>query len=327
MVSMRIASLSVGTLVVALAACGTPASGSDAGGADGGDGGRTTTRVTGTWTASSSGTMNELRAIWGPSPTELYAVGTETLRRFNGTGWVGDPRTETFSGVSGAMGTGAIAVGGSMGSSGGMDMGRGVIVQRVGSSWTERMVGMMTPQLQAVFAVGTDAWAVGNGTILRSMNTGAWMPSMPPMPAGDLYSVHGTSPTDVWVTGEKTWHWDGTAWTQSNTGTTDYFLAIHAIAPDDVWGVGVGGAARRWDGTAWTNFPAGVNQSLYALWARAGNDVWAAGEMGVILHFNGAMWERVPSGTTRTIRGLFGFADTGRIWAVGENGTLLSYTP
>jgi hypothetical protein len=325
---MRIASLTVCTALFALTACGTANNNGDGGaGGDGGDGGRTITRVTGAFTTATSGTMSELRSIWGASPTEMFAVGTQTLRRYNGTSWTGEPRSETFSGVAGTMTTGAIAVGGEMGSSGGGDMGRGVIVQRVGTSWTARMVAMTTPQLQSVFAIGTDAWAVGNNTILRSQNTGAWTPTMPAGMAGDLYSIHGTSPTDLWATGEKTWHWDGTAWTQSNTGTTDYFLAVYAIAPNDVWGVGVGGVARHFDGTAWTNFPAGVNQSLYALWARAGNDVWAAGEMGVILHYNGAAWERVQSGTTRTLRGLFGFADTGKIWAVGENGTLLEYTP
>ncbi|MDP3279022.1 MAG: hypothetical protein Q8Q09_27765 [Deltaproteobacteria bacterium] len=309
-----------------LVACGGGPVNNTDGGADG-DAGMTLSRVTGSFTTISSGTTSELRGIWGISPTDLYAVGTQTLRRYNGMSWAGDGRTETFAAVSGSAAVGAVAVGGEMGMSGGSDMGRGVIVQRLGTSWTSRMVAMTTPQLQGVFVAGMDLFAVGNGLILRAPNNGTWAPSMTPEAAGDLYALHGTGPSDVWAVGEKVWHWDGTAWTRSNTGSTSYALAVSAIAPNDVWIVGVSGSARRWDGTMWVNFPTGINESLYGIWSRAGNDVWAVGERGAVVHFNGAMWERVMSGTTQTLRAVHGFADTGQLFAVGENGTAVTYTP
>lgn len=281
--------------------------------------------VTGTWSVLPSGTMTDLLGVWGSSPSEVWVVGTATLRRWDGSGW---SMTMTSLGLSDVNGTGmgnVWAVGGTVGGSGTGETPRSAILRLQGTTWMETMPGSMG-QLHGVWAIApNDVWAVGEGTILH-FDGSAWSDGSAGAKPMTLYAVWASGPRDVWAVGSRVLHWNGTGWSVMDTGTSDWFNAVWGTGPNDVWVVGVSGAALHYDGSRWTDLRAG-NENLYAVWGPAANDVWAVGENGTILHWNGASWMPVPSPTRETLRALWGSPNGSEIWAVGHRGVIVRYRP
>jgi hypothetical protein len=135
-----------------------------------------------------------------------------------------------------------------------------------------------------------------------------------------LSGVSASAPNDVWVVGFSrvsasphmdplVEHFDGTQWQivptadlGSGGGTLN---SVAAIAPDDVWAVGItpntqtGGwnpLIEHYDGTQWRVMPdaSGSSSYLNAVAATSSSDVWVAGGGGVE-HYDGTSWKAVPT--------------------------------
>jgi hypothetical protein len=226
--------------------------------------------------------------------------------------------------------------------------------------------------LTSVVQLGAnDAWAVGAwyrpiatpGTLTEHWDGTRW--SRIPSPNrnqgyNELYGVSAVSSSDVWAVGyynvssyvsEKTLieHWDGARWKlvpSPNVGSNaNQLYGAAAIAPDDVWAVGLGNStdidhgvsvAEHWDGTAWTvvrvpKVGTGAN-ALYAVTAVGADDVWAVGDAegqgAIVLHYDGSAWSVVPNavppGSDSELAALAA-ASSDDIWAVGGmNGKTLT---
>jgi hypothetical protein len=118
-----------------------------------------------------------------------------------------------------------------------------------------------------------DVWAVGFHGSLRTPLALHWdgvawtrfdLPLLPGAVNAALYSVDGSSSSDIWAVGE--WgrksarmlieHWDGSAWTLVTSQPVDGWLKSVAVAtPTEAIAVGQDNAeplALRWDGTTWS---------------------------------------------------------------------------
>jgi hypothetical protein len=182
----------------------------------------------------------------------------------------------------------------------------------------------------------------------------------------ELTAISGTGPNDLWAVG---WfspgtdfiallfeHWNGTTWSFVPPPTETGFQlgeAITAIAPSDVWAVGINGGqanvSAHWNGTAWSNVPTPFLQTtnstnfLTGLSAAGSNDVWASGYEGNVngnnfrqpymLHWTGKAWKlvKLPNAGTEgsQLSGTTVLSPTD-VWAVGitdqTDGALLSLT-
>jgi len=123
-------------------------------------------------------------------------------------------------------------------------------------------------QLNAVSAVTTnDVWAVGSGggdeSYIFHFDGTDWSHVPGPVPGTSrvLGDVVALAADDVWAGGFYSdaggthplmLHWDGSSWTQvaSPAGGSDFA----AIAPDDIFTVGLNGVAH-WNGATWTAEP------------------------------------------------------------------------
>ena len=129
------------------------------------------------------------------------------------------------------------------------------------------------------------------GSIFRAQN-------VPLKPGMEGVAVAADSPTDVWVVGSSSLHFDGTKWTQIPTGDPSVVLnSVVAISPSDVWAVGFfpnskgfdTEVVRHFDSTAWSNVPdlnlvgttlggqTVLSESLVSIAALSATDVWASG--------------------------------------------------
>lgn len=142
------------------------------------------------WTAQTSGTTQDLRAVWGdPNGSGAFAVGTGgTILHYDGSTWTAQtsPTTQSLNGVWGSSARDVFAVGDN-----------GTILHYDGTSWTQQSSSSTQP-LNAVWATSNSAVAVGdNGTILRYNGT-EWTAENSGVTT-KLVSVWGSSRSDIFV--------------------------------------------------------------------------------------------------------------------------------
>jgi hypothetical protein len=159
----------------------------------------------------------------------------------------------------------------------------------------------------------------------------SWMlAATPPGVTNSLWGVQAFSPTDIWVSGVNGYlsHFDGSAWSPSQSGTVQGGLFIFwAASPSDIWLVGDGCKLLRWQGASWAAMA--VNgctgqKALYSIDGTSTSNVWVVGANGNLFAYNGSTW-------TNFYQGNYTF------WSVavrspsdvlisGENGEVLRWT-
>ena len=113
-------------------------------------------------------------------------------------------------------------------------------------------------------------------------------------------------------------HWDGTAWTVSQSATMRTIADIWFTSPNDVRAVDASGNILHWDGAAWSASNTQTTQDLHGVWGSAVDDVWAVGAGDTILHSDGTAWRSVTSGTTMaTFNAVWG-SGPNDVWAGGK---------
>jgi hypothetical protein len=154
--------------------------------------------------------------------------------------------------------------------------------------------------------------------------------------ADTYWWVHGSGPTDVWMTGEngRITHWDGTSFVDFSIQTKATLFGVWAASPTDAWAVGgtpegAAGAPNdlvlHWDGSSWTPspLPQVLGRAYFKVWGASADDVYVVGEVGTIWHRSGGAWKLasdppVAHGTLLTVHGCA--ADD--VYAVGSRDVL-----
>ncbi len=280
-------------------------------------------------------------SAWGPSADDVWAVGGQVasigdagqgaIQRRTGGQWSaftvpeGTPLLNWVHGSDGEV----WAVGND-----------GAALRFDGAQWQPVDTGVEVP-LWGVFVFGPDEiWAVGGnafeldtpGIILRYDGT-TWSES--PLPELDrdsaaVFKIFGFSPDDLHAVGARgvLLHYDGVAWTQLDSGTSNDMISVWGSAPDDIVAVGgrSNGTIARWDGSAWTTQDVGRLAGLNGVWVDPLGRATVVGNLGtaaVILEG----FEAEPENTTtnfEVLHAVFGLEDGTRI-SVG--GTLNSNPP
>ncbi len=207
-----------------------------------------------------------------------------------------------------------------------------------------------------------DIFAVGaNGRVVHY--DGASWSVMPSAASGDLLTVWGASPADVFAGGSSgIYHFDGASWQQMDNASAtrciwgssgaDVFGAARAgdyrpqhydgvawsymsalmFETNSLWGTSgtdvfaVGSGLLRYNGVAWNQIDdANVSERplMNAVWGSSSEDVYAVGLSGYILHYNGTSWNMVYSEGPE-LKSIWG-SSADDVFAVGLNGTILHY--
>ncbi len=180
-------------------------------------------------------------------------------------------------------------------------------------------------------AATDDSSATGAGWVA----VGSGLPSA-------IFCVGGTSATDVWAVGADNGsgpyvqHWDGSAWTQLQTGTTGDLWWVRVIG-DHVYMVGAGGQVYVHDPATGTGAATVLDETVtfYGVWGTSEQDIWAVGgrpelgsDGGTIYHYDGAAWTQavIPAEAAAGLAmfKVFGSSATD-VWAVGSTGIALHW--
>ena len=259
------------------------------------------------------GYPTDVRGLWASGPCDVLATGNG-IYRWNGTGW-----SNPYSGVS------AFAVSGTSPSNvwtaGGANIGHWN-----GASWSFQPLPSPAGLLYGISVAQRGLWAVGlKGAIATSTGGPVSVYTRSAIPTNaSVTDVYAVSATDAFAaaTDGSVLRWNGTNWTATSLGTTQW-LGISGTSASDVWVVGLGGAIRHFDGTTWSTKASYTTAQLNRVVAFAPNDAWAVG-YGVTLHWTGTVWNSIahPAGATTNFTDVWG-SSAGSVWAVGSGNKLI----
>jgi hypothetical protein len=171
------------------------------------------------------------------------------------------------------------------------------------SGWNTLPVTLSpTGALTNMVAIGSaDVFALDVGSSTDSIvqyNGSAWSPLSSAPTANYIFSLGGSSDTDLWAGSPYTpsshpaslwqylWHWDGQSWTGFTASITGQqnFYSIVDNAPGDVWAAGPM-SVLHYDGTNWTTYPTGFHPTAGAyLWQSATGGLYLGDGTSLLLH-------------------------------------------
>lgn len=246
------------------------------------------------WTIVPGGRLRFPYSVAAIGRNDVWTVGAWGAEHWNGSTWTEvNPipkdlaSSAAFLSVSARASNDVWAVGGWQGPYGAFGTTNPIAAHWDGHAWRPVLVpfdGSYGGELYGVTAVGPgEAWAVGNSTnaylvhCIATACTKVTNTSATGLKKSMLYSVSGTSPTDVWAVGCQAsgtagcatlvQHYDGKKWTvvpSPSVPSPGYNVlgAVFAVNSSDVWAVGqsstsAGDAllAQHFDGTSWTAVP------------------------------------------------------------------------
>ncbi len=166
------------------------------------------------------------------------------------------------------------------------------------------------------------------------------------LPPAAILSIWGSSDTDVWMvgsddgTGPVVLHWDGSAWSRIETGSTGDLWWVSSPGGDIVYMSGEGGRMLTYSRSAGTFTEEVITNAAYKLfgnWGTSDTDMYAVGGDiqgnldGVILHNDGTGWTEVattpvaPDGIgKRQAFKIWGSA-TDDVWVVGTRALVMHW--
>jgi hypothetical protein len=197
-----------------------------------------------TWTTQvETGSASDyLLAVWGSSPTDVYAVGVGgTILHYGGSGWSpqASGTAESLNSVWGASATDVFAVGS-----------QGTVLHYDGVRWSSQTSATTVTLLSVWGSSGRDVYAVG--TTYGACRSGC-------------------SPNEV-----ATVHYCGTAWEPEPISAAS-LVGVGGTSPADVYVVGDSGTILRRNGGLWNLQPRRTTAGLVSIWGRSDAGAFAVG--------------------------------------------------
>lgn len=209
-----------------------------------------------------------------------------------------------------------------------------------GASWGT-IVAITNRDLWGVDAVDANtAWAVGDSTVYGTTNGGSSWDSQTLPTGAHLMDVAFLDANTGWVVGHTLDTQDAIIFRTDNGGTTWVRQAISGASPDGLNGIFIKSQTELWavgdqevilhttnGGNTWTWVDSGLRYAynLNAVTFASDNEGWIMGQLGTTLHTTdgGLTWDVAYTGSANDMLEV-GFADDGTLWAVGEEGTIIS---
>ena len=92
-------------------------------------------------------------------------------------------------------------------------------------------------------------------------------------------------------------HWNGSKWEKTVLSISGVIGALWGTSPTNLYAVGSGGMILHYDGSYWTQMNSGTNiRALSDIWGFSDNAIYASGYdassgRGVLLYYNGTTWK------------------------------------
>ena len=283
-----------------------------------------------------------LNAIWGTSPSDVYAVGdTGTILHYNGTDWSAEPSNTTGQLLSiwGSSPANIYVVGNEE-----TGVNRATLLRKktIGTIWEfEEAVDYIT---QAPFDYNlTTVWGLSASKVYVSDVFGdpyvfdgtGWIKFEPVPPVGTypLTGIWAVNSTTLFVTdqnsnGVRRYGKDGiNDWTYDSTECTGNLNEIWGISINDIYVAGSGGYIGHFNGAQWQGVTSNTAKTLVSIHGSSAINIIAVGVQGAIVHNKGAGFIDESFNTFNDLFGVWVSPDGLVAYAVGTDGMILKWVP
>lgn len=206
-----------------------------------------------------------------------------------------------------------------------------------GESWVMANAGSATA-VRTTPCFGTTSWLTrlwrapsgtvfvsnaNEGLVMRFTDVGEPTQHWEEMPLDAAMSgVWGLDERRVWAWGTRhpatpvLYRFDGRAW--SEVPAPDFQVrALHGLAPDFLYAVGVQGGVARWDGRAWLHYPMPSDETLVSVFVAGPDEVYASGASGGLYEGSAHGWGKIAQGAL-PLTPLYAVAKwKGQLWVAG----------
>ena len=247
-----------------------------------------------------NGAGSGLTSVWGTSAFEIFAVGGDQARRFNGSTWssIGGPErpsedsVQRFSSVFGFGGNHVYVAGSGL-------------HRFDGAGWTTELPyanginNLWASSPDNVLVLGYPSYRF-DGERMTVEDMGADAPQLNAAwgQADRIFAVGN---------GGTAMLYDGEGWGYMTTNTSARLVDVWGSADDDVFAVGNDGVIMHFNGQSWGGLPSGTTSQLTGVWGSATDDVYAVGRDSTVLHYDGFDWLPMDIGIEGYITGIVGF--------------------
>jgi hypothetical protein len=273
------------------------------------------------WQQQTSAPTWPVNALWGTSPTDVWAGTDAGMFHWDGNAWTltdtGATSGQIFNAVGGTSSTDVWAHDAG---------GRQMFHWTGGPSWSGMSDGAGGQAVNALWMADRNTgWAVGNNGLGVKWNGTAWGtvggaidPSL-----FNLNAIWGADASHVYAVGdyETIVTYDGTTWSATNLPGSNSLRAVWGSDATHVWAVGDSGTTDFYDGTGWSSISNPATLGLTGVWGSSANDVWAVGSQGTVMHWTGG-WATAFASTYENLASVW-VASTGDVWVSGPNGAIL----
>ena len=290
------------------------------------------------WKEIATPTQEQLDAVWGTSPSDIWAVGHEGMAlHYDGSGW-----TQVPTGTSEVI----FALWGASPDKYWAGTGDGDVLAWNGSEWAPDswFAANNVDTSQGIASIhgssANDVW-VSTRSFLFHWDGSMW--SSVAMPEDESFkNIHVIAPGEIWATGDSRnlYRKRGTqAWETFETpdvGGIFIWNDISGYSPTDMWAAGsalsAGGGvdfAYHWDGTSWSDVqffddPLVGPSTLEGIACQSATDVWMVGGFDNY-HFDGSSWKSGSFGSNAIFH-IWG-SKTNELWSVGSVGAIFKHSP
>ncbi len=276
---------------------------------------------------------NNLRALWGSGPNNIYAVGdVGTILHYDGSSWQPLANLPGKNFLLDIWGAGPNAI---------FAVGENALWHYDGASWQAMappsglglflMRGVWGSASNNVYAVGY-SYATYTAMVLH-YNGMAWSKMNIPLLFDDLHAIWGSDPNHIFAVGEEgvILYYNGHSWQEIDASTEAYLYDVWGSGPNDVYAAGYlysdyKGVVLHYDGSSWKQVFAIPGEKIYAIWGAGANDIYIVDTFRTVYHFDGHTWQEMGRPTNRTYY-LYDVWGTGPddLFVVGRDGVIAHY--
>jgi len=279
-----------------------------------------------TWHEVAVPPVGALYDLWTVSAEEGWAVGSSgTMLHYKDGAWtqVASIVEDDLLAVAGTGPNDIWAVGGSAWDCLGADATHRVMLHYDGQRWSVTLSEDECALHDVVFQDGR-GWAVGVGGSRLRFDGGQWTELEPIDPSerlGAFNTVEFIPGQSAALTADyagRIVRMDGDAFVDlhAKLGWFSELTGIRMLDASHGWAVGPGAPALRYNGSGWERDSTPVLQDMADIAGPAMDDLWAVGSLGRIAHFDGTTWSEVPSPTDVHLESVE-ITGAGDGWAVG----------
>jgi len=229
------------------------------------------------WTSDSSPTYADLSDVKIISESNVMAICTQTIYKFNGVSWSAMEEPEGYYNYyysMTALDANHIWIGGDAGK----------IYFYNGSSWSiddldySSIAGIYAVDANNVFAFDS------NGKIIHYNGIG-WS-ELTNLNYGYFNSIIAFSQNDIWIGGDggNLFHYDGSGWQKIDVAGHHIF-DICGLESNNIWFASNAGKVLHWDGYSVQSVTTSISSNIFSIKMISNSDGWAVGQGGKILRY------------------------------------------